>query len=74
MGALLHLVGDAINNIGVMIAAAIMWKADSPKRFYADPTASLIISLMIFFSALPLGTSICLSHLFSRLDAPATLC
>jgi zinc transporter 1 len=51
---LLHLLGDAINNIGVIVAAIIFLKVDSPKRFYADPAASLAISLFIFCSAIPI--------------------
>ncbi|OCF74425.1 hypothetical protein I204_04800 [Kwoniella mangroviensis CBS 8886] len=55
LGVLVHLLGDAINNIGVIIAAAIMWKTSSPHRFYADPAVSLIISLLIFLGAIPLA-------------------
>ncbi len=54
MGVLVHLVGDAINNIGVIIAAAVIWKATYGGRFYADPAVSMGISFMIFISALPL--------------------
>ncbi|KAJ3560393.1 hypothetical protein NP233_g10865 [Leucocoprinus birnbaumii] len=41
-------------DIGVIIAAVIMWKTSSPSRFYADPAVSLMISLMIFGGATPL--------------------
>jgi len=54
MGVLVHLFGDASNNVGVILAAVIMWKTMSPKRFYADPAVSLAISLIIFASAVPL--------------------
>lgn len=53
-GVLLHLLGDAINNIGVMVAAVIMMKTTSPQRFYADPAVSLGISLIIAASAVPM--------------------
>uniref|UniRef100_D8Q1J1 Cation efflux protein n=1 Tax=Schizophyllum commune (strain H4-8 / FGSC 9210) TaxID=578458 RepID=D8Q1J1_SCHCM len=53
-GVVVHLFGDAINNIGVIIASLVIWKVHSPERFYADPAASLIISLIIFSSAIPL--------------------
>lgn len=53
LAVLIHLFGDAINNIGVIIAAVIMWKLKSPHRLYADPSASLAISLIIFASAIP---------------------
>ncbi|KAF9530456.1 CDF zinc transporter [Crepidotus variabilis] len=54
LGVLVHLLGDAINNIGVMIAAVIMMKVHSPQRFYADPAFSLFISLIIGASAIPM--------------------
>ncbi|KIK08833.1 hypothetical protein K443DRAFT_671887 [Laccaria amethystina LaAM-08-1] len=54
VGVFVHLIGDAVNNIGVIIASLILWKLDSPNRFYADPTASVVISLIIFGSAIPM--------------------
>jgi len=53
-GVLLHVVSDAINNIGVIIAAAVIWKAKYEGRFYADPGVSMGISFMILLSCLPL--------------------
>ncbi|KAG9513241.1 zinc transporter 1, partial [Aureobasidium melanogenum] len=54
MGVLIHLVGDAINNIGVIIAAAVIWQAKYEGRFYADPGASMGIAFMILASSIPL--------------------
>ena len=54
MGVLIHVIGDAINNIGVIIAAVIIWQTTSEKRFYADPAVSLFIAIMILLSAGPL--------------------
>ncbi|KAH8915490.1 hypothetical protein BT69DRAFT_1271636 [Atractiella rhizophila] len=54
LGVFLHLVGDAINNIGVMISAVIIWQTTSPSRFYADPAISLFIAFSIILTALPL--------------------
>nr|WMM66650.1 CDF zinc transporter [Hebeloma cylindrosporum] len=54
VGVLTHLIGDALNNIGVIIAAIIFIKLSSPKRFYADPAASLAISFIIFAGAVPI--------------------
>lgn len=54
-GVLLHVLGDAANNIGVIIAAAVIWGTTYSVRFYADPAVSLAISVMIFFSSWPLG-------------------
>ncbi|KXN81684.1 Zinc/cadmium resistance protein [Leucoagaricus sp. SymC.cos] len=54
IGVFLHILGDAFNNIGVIIAATIMWKVPSAKSYFADPTASLVISLIISASAIPM--------------------
>lgn len=54
-GVMLHVLSDAINNIGVIIAAAVIWKAHYAGRFYADPGVSMGISLMILVSCLPLS-------------------
>ncbi|KAK5069071.1 hypothetical protein LTR70_010759 [Exophiala xenobiotica] len=43
MGVLLHIMGDAANNIGVIIAAAVIWKMSYAARFYADPAVSSIL-------------------------------
>ncbi|CAN8102738.1 unnamed protein product [Discula destructiva] len=52
LGVLRHLLGDAINNIGVIVAAVIIWQTTSPQRFYADPAASSFIAIMIFSIAI----------------------
>jgi zinc transporter 1 len=55
MGALLHVLGDALNNVGVIVAAVVIWRtAPSPARFYADPAVGMAIALMILGSAVPL--------------------
>ncbi|KAI3397775.1 hypothetical protein diail_10428 [Diaporthe ilicicola] len=54
LGVLVHVIGDAINNIGVIIAAVIIWQTHSEARFYADPAASMFIAIMIFISSIPL--------------------
>lgn len=54
MGVLLHVLGDAANNVGVIIAATIIWKTRSPARFYADPAVSMTIAIVIMLSSLPL--------------------
>ncbi|KAJ6591468.1 putative CDF zinc transporter [Mycena vulgaris] len=54
LAVLIHLLGDAINNVGVIIAGVLIWKLHSPNRFYADPAVSLGISLIIFASAIPM--------------------
>ncbi|RDB23514.1 Zinc/cadmium resistance protein [Hypsizygus marmoreus] len=54
VGVLVHLFGDAVNNVAVIVAAVLIWKLHSPQRFYADPAVSLAISLIIFASAIPM--------------------
>lgn len=54
MGVLIHVIGDAANNVGVIIAASVIWQAKYPARFYADPAVSVAIAIMILSSALPL--------------------
>jgi len=54
LAVFIHVLGDAVNNVGVIVAALIMWKTHSPARFYADPAVSLAISLIIFATAIPL--------------------
>jgi zinc transporter 1 len=54
LGVLIHVIGDAINNIGVIISAAIIWFVHSESRFYADPAVSMWIAIMILLSAIPL--------------------
>lgn len=57
MGVLIHVIGDAINNVGVIIAALVIWLAKYEGRFYADPGVSVGIALLILASAVPLGKS-----------------
>lgn len=54
LGVLIHILGDAMNNIGVIISALVIWLTRSSSRFYADPAVSLWIALIIIISALPL--------------------
>lgn len=57
LGVLLHVLSDAINNLGVIVAALVVRFAHSPSRFYADPGVSIGISFMILLSSYPLLTS-----------------
>ena len=56
-GVFLHVLGDALGNIGVIITALFIWWTDYEWRFYADPVVSLVITMIIFSSALPLVKS-----------------
>jgi len=56
-GVLIHVMGDALGNVGVIATGLIIWLAKWDGRFYMDPTISLIITAIIFSSALPLVKS-----------------
>lgn len=64
MGVLVHLVGDAINNVGVIIAALVIWLTTYEARFYADPGVSVGIAILILATAIPLGIFILYFLLF----------
>lgn len=53
-GVFLHVMGDALGNIGVIIAALFIWKTDYSWKYLTDPLISLVITVIIFSSALPL--------------------
>lgn len=53
-GVFLHVMGDALGNIGVIITALFIWKTDFSWKYYMDPATSLLITAIIFSSALPL--------------------
>ncbi|KAF2750964.1 cation efflux protein [Sporormia fimetaria CBS 119925] len=53
-GVFLHVMGDALGNIGVIASALIIWLTDYWWRFYSDPLISLIITVIILCSAIPL--------------------
>ena len=56
-GVFLHVLGDAVGNIGVIVSALFIWLTDVDWRFYADPTVSVLITLVILHSAIPLCTA-----------------
>ena len=53
-GVFIHVLGDALGNIGVIASALIIWLTQFSWRFYADPVISLIITVIILGSAIPL--------------------
>lgn len=52
----LHVMGDALGNVGVIATGLIIWLSDLSWKYYFDPIISLVITCIIFSSALPLGT------------------
>ncbi|CZS95183.1 related to cobalt accumulation protein COT1 [Rhynchosporium graminicola] len=51
---ILHVIGDALGNVGVIVSALIIWQTNWSGRFYADPAVSLFITLIILKSTIPL--------------------
>jgi zinc transporter 1 len=50
----LHVLGDALGNVGVIVTALIIWLTDWSGKYYADPAVSLFIAAIILRTALPL--------------------
>ena len=53
-GVFLHVLGDALGNIGVIASALIIWLCTFNGRYYFDPGISLVITVIILTSAIPL--------------------
>jgi len=56
-GLLLHVAGDALGNVGVITSGLVIWLTDWPGKYYSDPIISIIITCIIFASAMPLVKS-----------------
>lgn len=54
---LLHVLGDALGNVGVIATGLIIWQTTWSFKYYFDPIISLVITMIIFSSAMPLGKS-----------------
>ncbi|KNZ75087.1 Zinc/cadmium resistance protein [Termitomyces sp. J132] len=53
----LHVIGDALGNIGVISTGLVIWLTQWSFKYYFDPVISLVITAIIFSSALPLVRS-----------------
>ncbi|KIJ33079.1 hypothetical protein M422DRAFT_265112 [Sphaerobolus stellatus SS14] len=53
----LHVIGDALGNVGVIATGLIIWFSTWQYKYYFDPVISLVITCIIFSSALPLVRS-----------------
>ena len=51
---LLHIMGDVLGSIGVVVSGIIIKFVDSEYRFLADPLVSIIIVILIMWNAVPL--------------------
>jgi len=49
--AYLHVLGDLIMSIGVIIAATVIWFA--PSLWWFDPLCTFVFSIMIVFTSMP---------------------
>jgi Co/Zn/Cd efflux system component len=59
MGVMIHVIGDAINNLGVMAAGLVIWlAAPHAGRYYADPGVSMFIAILIILSSFPLSKNV----------------
>ncbi|KAH8082235.1 cation efflux protein [Filobasidium floriforme] len=56
-GVFLHVLGDALGNVGVIAAGLVIMFAEGHWKYYFDPAISLLITCIIFSSALPLVKS-----------------
>jgi zinc transporter 1 len=54
----LHVIGDALGNVGVIATGLVIWLTEWSFKYYFDPLISLVITVIIFSSALPLGRSL----------------
>lgn len=54
---ILHVIGDGLGNAGVIASALIIWLTPWSGRFYADPTVSLFIAVIILKTAIPLTSA-----------------
>jgi zinc transporter 1 len=53
----LHVIGDALGNVGVIATGLVIWLTTWKYKYFCDPIISLVIAIIIFSSALPLGSS-----------------
>lgn len=53
-GVFIHILGDALGSVGVIISAVVTKWTNLPLKKYADPIASLIITCIIVLTTVPL--------------------
>ncbi|KAJ2496440.1 Zinc resistance conferring protein [Coemansia sp. RSA 1972] len=56
-GVWLHVFGDCVTNVAVIISGLVIWKAEGSWRFYVDPAISLLINTLVVAITLPLVKS-----------------
>lgn len=58
-GVFLHVLGDALGSVGVIVSGLVIWLGTFDGRFYVDPVISLVITGLILSSTIPLVRSTC---------------
>ncbi|XP_076450375.1 proton-coupled zinc antiporter SLC30A1-like [Babylonia areolata] len=53
MGIFLHVLGDALGSVLVIVSSLVVWKAEGQWRHYVDPSLSIIMIIIILFTTLP---------------------
>lgn len=61
--AVVHVVGDMLQSIGVIIASLIIWKW--PEAKVADPICTYIFSILVIFTTIPIFKD-CMSVLMEK--------
>ncbi|PBP19870.1 cation diffusion facilitator family transporter [Diplocarpon rosae] len=51
---ILHVIGDALGNVGVIASALVIWLTNWSWKYYADPAVSLFIAVIILRTTVPL--------------------
>jgi zinc transporter 2 len=52
--AIIHIIGDIIQSIGVVIAALIIYLVDDPRADIADPICTMIFTVICIFTTVPI--------------------
>ena len=52
---LLHISGDVLGNLSVIVSGLVIWLTDVSWRSQMDPVASIVIALIIFATTVPFG-------------------
>ncbi|XP_059141417.1 uncharacterized protein LOC131929320 [Physella acuta] len=53
-GVFLHVLGDALGSVVVVVSALVIWFADGDWRYYVDPSMSIMMVIIILSTTIPL--------------------
>ncbi|XP_014677707.1 PREDICTED: cobalt uptake protein COT1-like, partial [Priapulus caudatus] len=53
-GVFLHVLGDALGSVFIIVSALVIWKVQGHWRFYIDPALSLLLIAIMLSTAIPL--------------------